>query len=431
MHRHRSRKLGAAQNGPKCAALKCHIGVHTLYKELLEMRFYALPLLCLLVSPAVTLPGQQSVPGPACVVFPVKDLSANASTRDYEDTITQAISAAFGAGGYQVLQDSVWRNAAEARSVDLGRPVTEAEALGIATSVGADFAVTGFYSVQNDGIYYSIQCWSVTSGKLAAALQADTPFNLAFFSGLNLALSNDLLPRLSPEKPGPASVVFVSPDEGMTVKLSGDQYIGLVHNGRVTLPAESIVPGTKVHVQKSKQGFHPAEQTVVLTAGKEIPLKPLVREHKNELEIDSTLGQFLGLGAALRAYPVPDWIFISFGNYLWVQPSANLAPRAVLHADTYVDIGGYLFLNPDAPVRIGVSTGAGLILSFLSTPGLPAFGDLYLDVFNWWLEARLFGTTFFVRQELKYALGAGTNLLGQGWMVRSFPPTTLGVVVQW
>jgi hypothetical protein len=361
----------------------------------------------------------------------VKDLSANASTRDYEDTITQAVSAAFGAGGYQVLQDSVWRDAADARSVDLGRPVTEADALGIATSVGADLAVTGFYSVQNDGIYYSIQCWSVASGKLAAALQADTPFNLAFFSGLNLALSNDLLPRLSLEGPGPASVVLVSPDEGMAVRVSGDQYIGLVHNGKVTFPAESIAPGTKVHLQKSKQGFHPAEQTVTLTPGKEIPLKPLVREHRTELEIDSTLGQLLGLGAAFRAYPAPDWFFVSVGSYLWVQPPANPAPRAVLHADTYLGIGGYLFLNPDAPVRLGVSTGAGFILSFLSTPGLPIFTDLYLDVFNWWIEARLFGTTFFVRQELKYAIGAGASLLGQGWMMRGFPPTTLGVVFQW
>jgi hypothetical protein len=395
------------------------------------MRFHTLQLLCLLVSPAVTLPGQQSVPGQVCVVFTVKDLSANASTRDYEDTITQAVSAAFNAGGYQVLQDSVWRDAAAERSVDLSRPVTEADALGIATSVGADLAVTGFYSVQNDGIYYSIQCWSVASGKLAAALQADTPFNLAFFSGLNLALSNDLLPRLTPEGPGPASIVFVSPDEGMVVKVSGDQYIGLVVNGRVAVPAGSIVPGARILIQKSKPGFHTAQQTVTLSAGKEIPLKPLVKEHRRAFEVDSTLGQLLGLGAALRAYPVPDWFFISVGSYLWVQPPVNLAPRAVLHADTYLGVGGYLFLSPDAPVRLGVSSGAGLILSFLSTPGLPTFSDLYIDVFNWWLEARLFGITFFVRQEQKYSLGLGTNLLGQGWMMRGFPPTTLGVVFQW
>lgn len=413
------------------AALKWHFGVHTLYGESVEMRFHFLPLLCLLVSPAVTLPAQQAVSGQVCVVFTVKDLSANPSTRDYESTITQAVGAAFGAGGYQLLGDSAWQDAAAARAVDLGRPVAETDALAIAASVGADFAITGIYFVQDDDIYYSIQCWSVASGKLAAALQADTPFNLAFFSGLNLALSNDLLPRLPAAGQSPASVVFVSPDEGMAVKLSGDKYIGRVNNGRITIPADSVVPGTKVLLEKSKPGFHQAQQTVTMSAGKEIPLKPLVKEHRSTFEVDSTLGQLLGLGAALRAYPVPDWSFITFGGYLWVQPPANFAPRAVLHADMFAGCGNYLFLSPDAPVRIGVSTGAGFILSFLSTPGLPIFSDLYIDVFNWWLEARLFGTTFFVRQELKYALGLGTNLLGQGWMMGMIPPTTLGVLFQW
>jgi hypothetical protein len=413
------------------AALKWLIAVHTLYDESLEMRILILPLLCLLVCPAGTLPAQQAVPGQVCVVFTVKDLSANPSTRDYENTITQAVSAAFGAGGYRVLEDSVWQDIAAARSLDPGSPVTETDALAIAAGVGADLAITGIYFVQDDDVYYSIQCWSVASGKLAAALQADTPFNLAFFSGLNIALSSDLLPRLPAAAESPESVVFVSPDEGMAVKLSGDQYIGRVANGRVTIPADSFVPGAKVLLEKTKPGFHPALQTVTLRAGRDIPLTPLVKEHRNAFELDSTLGQLLGLGAALRYYPVPDWSFVTLSGYLWAQPPANLALRAVVHADTSTTFGWYLFLNPDAPVRVGISTGAGVILSFLSTPGLPTFSDFYLDVFNWWLEARLFGTTFFVRQELKYALGFGINLIGQGWMMRGFPPTTFGVVFPW
>ncbi len=159
------------------------------------MRLHILPFLCFLVSPFVALPAQQAAPGQVCVIFPMKDLSANPSTRDYETTITQAVGAAFGAGGYQLLADSVLRDAAVERSVDLGRPISQSDALAIAAGVGADLAITGIYFVQNDEITYSIQCWSVESEKLAAALQADTPFNLAFFSGLNLALTNDLLPR--------------------------------------------------------------------------------------------------------------------------------------------------------------------------------------------------------------------------------------------
>ena len=231
------------------------------------MRLRILPLFCLLVSAAAALPAQQSVSGDVCVVFTMKDLSAARSTGDYEATITQAVAAAFSSVGYTLVTDAAWKEAAAARSVDPGSPLSEADALQIAGSVGADIAVTGIYSVQNDEIYYSIQCWGVASGRLTAALQADTPFNLAFFSGLNIALSQDLLPRVIAAAQGRGNIVFVSPDEGMIVKLSGDQYVGRVVNGRLTLPGDSVVPGSRVVVQKSKPGFHPAEQTVTLTHG--------------------------------------------------------------------------------------------------------------------------------------------------------------------
>jgi hypothetical protein len=155
-----------------------------------------------------------------------------------------------------------------------------------------------------------------------------------------------------------------------------------------------------------------------------------VKEHRNAVELSSTLGQLLGIGAAARAYTVPDWFFITVGSYLWAQPPVVLAPRAVLHVDASIGVGGYIFFSPDAPLRVGMSAGTGGILSFLSTPGMPAYTDLYVDVISWWVEAHLFGATLFVRQDFKYALGAGTNLLGAGWMTKPFPPTTLGIVFQ-
>ena len=380
---------------------------------------------------ALPLQGQEAVGGQVCVVFPVKDLSAGADTRDYEQTITEAVAAAFEAASFRVLPSSSWQDAADSRAVDLGQPLSEPDALAIARSIGADIAVTGVYSVLNEEVYYSIQCWDVAKEKLAAGLQARTPFNLAFFSGLNIALTSELLPRLASQGPQVPRVVFTSPDEGMSVKLSDDQDIGRITNGLLTMPASSIVPGTRVVLKKSRPGFHPGEQTVTLTASKPIPLKPLVRENRYGMELNSTIGQLLGLGVALRDYRVPDWFFITVGGYLWVQPPLNFAPRVVLHADMFGGIGGYLFLKPDAPVRLGVSTGAGLILSFPSTPGLPAYTDFYLDVMNWWLEATLFGTTLYMRQEFKYALGIGASMLGQGMMLRDFPPTTIGVLFRW
>ena len=412
-------------------ALKWHLSVTTLEFESTVRPISLRPLLLLLAFPALPLPGQQAAPSPVCVVFTVKDLSAGTETRDYEQTITQAVSAAFGAGDFQVLPESTGRDAASARSLDPGRPISGSDAVEIGRSVGAALAVTGVYSVQNDEVYYSVQCWDVATGKLAAGIQATTPFNLAFFTGLNLALTSDLLPRLHPEAPKAGGIVFTSSDEGMEVSLSGDQDIGRITNGRVTLPEDAAAPGTKVVLHKSKPGYHASEQTVTLTTAKEIPLKPLAPEHHLALELNSTLGQLLGLGAAVRSYRDPDWWFVDFGSYLWVQPPANFAARVVLHTDFFAGTGTYLILPPDAPVRVGLSTGAGFIASFLSTPGFPAYVDVYLDVLNWWVEASFFGATFYVRQEYKYSLGMGNNLLGQGWMVGQFPPTTAGVLFRW
>lgn len=391
---------------------------------------HALAFLLFLVC-TLPLSAQGSSVATTCVVFPIKDLSAGTDTRDYEQTITEAVTAAFKAGGFAVLPASSWQDAAASRSVDLSRPINESDALGIARTVGAALAVTGLYSVQDEEIYYSLQCWEAATGKLVAGEQVTTPFNLAFFSQLNISLSTDLIPRLQTGGPQNTHVVFVSPDEGMRVRLSNDQDIGRINDGRLAIPADSIAPGTKVLLAKSKPGFHSSDQTVTLSPGKDVRLTPLVKEHRFGAELNSTLGQLLGLGAALRSYMVPDWSFLVFGSYVWAQPPANFAPRAVLHMDFFAGLGSYLLLRPDAPVRLGASTGAGVVLSVLTTPGFPPYDDFYLDVLNWWLEAGFPGTTFYVRQEFKYALGAGTNLLGQGWMIHDVPPVTVGVLFRW
>jgi hypothetical protein len=169
---------------------------------------------------------------------------------------------------------------------------------------------------------------------------------------------------------------------------------------------------------------------VTLTPGREIVLSPLVREHPYALELNWTVGQLLGAGVTTRKYLVPDWFYIFEGNYFFVQPSVTAAPRAVIHDDMSIGVGGYLGFTPESPVRLGISTGAGVLVTALTVAGFPLYGDVYLDVANVWIEARLGGAVFFLKQEYKYSLGIGTNLLGQGWLINRFPPTTLGVLFQ-
>ncbi len=369
--------------------------------------------------------------GLKCVIFTVQDVSTAGSARDYEQTITASVRAAFSSRGYSVIAESAWRGAAAAQSLDEQALRQSSAAIRLARALGADLAVTGFYSVQQEEITYSMQCWEVATGRLASSAEQTTPFNLAFFSALSLKLIDDLLPGLRPVSGEPrVRVVFSSPDEGMEVLLSGDLSIGRISDGRAAWGIDGASAGQKVLVVKRKKGYHDSQQTVTLTPGREIALTPLVPEHTTGGELDWTLGQLLGAGATVREYLVPDWFFIFQGDYLYLQPPVTFAPRAVIHDDISVGVGGYLLFAPDSPLRLGVSTGAGLIASVMTTTGFPSYADFYLDVANIWIEFRLGGMVFFVRQEYKYSMGYGTNLLGQGWLINRFPPTTLGVLFQ-
>jgi hypothetical protein len=382
--------------------------------------------------------GQDTAPGGLrCVVYTVRDVSADGGERDYEQTITAAVGTAFSSRGYVVLPESSWREAAAAGAVDADALRQSSVAVRLARAVGADLAVTGLFSVRGDEITYAMQCWEVTTGRLASSAEQTTPFNLAFFSALSLKIIDDLLPSLRPvgaPRPAggssPGEVVFSSPDEGMEMRLAGDLSIGKISNGHASWAMDGAGAGQKVLVEKIKKGYHRSFQAVTLAPGREIVLAPLAKEHAFAAELNWTFGQLLGAGAAIREYLVPDWFFLFQGDYFFVQPPVTFSPRAVIHDDLYLGLGGYVIFSPDSPIRLGISAGAGAIVSLLSTPGFPTYVDLYLDVANIWIEARIGGAVLFLRQDYKYSLGAGVNLLGQGWMVNRFPPTTLGVLFQ-
>jgi hypothetical protein len=369
--------------------------------------------------------------GMRCLVFPVKDLSPTDTTKDYESTIADAVRAGFSGQGYTVLSDAEWSSLADSRQIDLSRPLSSSDAMGIARAAGADLAVTGYFTLQDDQIHYSLQCWDVAAGTLTAGIEETSPFNLAFFSALSLAMNDRLIARVTITGKATPHITFTSPDEGMQVVIAGDLEVGRVSDGKLTFSVGSVAPGTKVLVHKQLAGYHTAEETVTLATDKNIPLAPLVKEHRAALELNMTSGQLLGMGATVRGYGIPDWLFVFIGMAAWVQPPATLTARVAFHQDTAVGIGGYLLLPPQAPVRLGLSSGVGMATTIMSEPGLPIYSDFYIDAANWWLEAGFPGTTFFMRQEYKYALGLGTNLLGQGWLFNGYPTTTLGVLFRW
>lgn len=400
--------------------------------------------LAILSLPAIA--QDQAGPGKkACVVFTIRDFSVGSENKDYEQPITASVSAAFGVGGYSVIPPDKWNSEVQRRALDSRALLAEAMAESVAQAVSADLAVTGYFTVEDDRIYISLQCWDVAAGVLATGLQQTARFNLAFYSSLHDRVA-EMLPQIrltqrpaqiavgaAPVKRQPpvADLTFVSPDEGMEVFLVDDTRIGAISEGKLVWKSGGLVQGSAFSVEKRKQGFHTSHETV--RAGKEIRLSRLESEKQRALEVDWTLGQFLGLGATLRVYSSPDSTFLFVGNYLFAQPPLTAAGNPVFHYDTSLGVGAYLFFPPDFPVRFGVSAGAGSVVSVLTGPAGAAYADLYLDVFNWWLETRVLGPIIFLRQEWKFTTGYGSNLLGKQWMMvaGSIPPMTIGVVFRW
>jgi hypothetical protein len=378
----------------------------------------------LIAAPA---PAQQAVDGPRCVVFAVQDLSAGEDTRDYERTITEAVSAAASARGLVVLAEADWKAAAEAHSLSTDRPDTQTS-IEIARIAGADYAITGAFTVQNEEIYYTIQCWDASTGALATAIQDTTSFNLALFSALSLSLSDELLPAVKTGQPVTPRVTFTSPDEDMEVYLSGDVRIGRITDGKVTWPIGEVAPGARVTVEKRKKGYHTARQAVALQTTKDIPLSPLAPEHRSAAALDLSVGQLLGLGGSVRGYLSPDWAFVSLGNYFWAQPPLVFAQRLVFHDDVSIGFGVYLLLPPGSPVRLAVSAGAGIIITKPTVAGSAFYTDPYLDIGSLWVEAGFPRTTLYLRSNFRYALGVGPHLLDQGWLLQNGPSVTLGVL---
>jgi hypothetical protein len=398
-----------------------------LYRETVKAPLRPAFIILIVMTAASPTLEAQAPDGPRCVVFTLRDLTNGDDAKDYVSTMTDAVSAAASARGFVVLPEADWRAAASAHALPAESP-DSGTAVEIARIAGADFAITGAFAVHDDEVYYSIQCWDASSGALAKGVQATTSFNLALFSAMSLSLSDELLPAVKSSTTITPRVTFTSPDEEMEVYLSGDARIGRIVDGRVTWPVGEVPANTTITVEKRKNGFHTARQTVTLRTDRDIPLSPLSPEHHGATELTATLGALAGLGVAARGYLVPDWLFLRLANTFWLQPPLVFAARVVMHDELSGGLGAYLFLPPDALVRVGVGSGAGVIFTKPTVSGSAFSTDLYLDVACLWVEAGFPGTTLYLRADFKYALGVGECLLAQGWLIESGPAVTVGVL---
>jgi hypothetical protein len=152
------------------------------------------------------------------------------------------------------------------------------------------------------------------------------------------------------------------------------------------------------------------------------------------LETNWTYTQLLGAGTGFRFYPIPDWMFVSFDSYFYLQrdfttPSGN----DILHSDMRLLAGVYLGFGPEKLFRINVSIGAGMILS-MPVNQSENYTDFYLNPINIAFELNFDDWSFYIRPELRISMGIGEKNLLNGGIIHSdyyVPPITLGVLRKW
>ncbi len=389
------------------------------------------------------LPADDRVANTSVCFFPLANFSPGGSQKEHQKALTDAVRQEFEAAGFKVLPDDQWTAEAVALKLAPDRVTEAPQVLLLGQKAGADMAVSGFYWMENNRILVSLQCYDVKAGTLITGFLHTWRFNLGVYNSIHAEMA-DLVqkvvfltaPKLITLKDEVRidQITFTSPQNGMEVVIQGQKSIGRIENGSLVFRTDGLKAGTALAIEKRQEGYHTLWQNVI--AAPEIALTPIPRANNLSLELDWTAGQLEGAGAALRWYPVPDWIMLNFSEYLYTQIPPVLANASwPIHADSEVLIGLYLFNPPEAAFRWGISAGFGTILTWVPATNLPLYTDLYVNILNLWSEYRIGRIPVFARVEAKIPLGVGNNLLGSAGPPIHWggflPPIAFGVVIPW
>jgi hypothetical protein len=220
-----------------------------------------------------------------------------------------------------------------------------------------------------------------------------------------------------------------------------DRLVGTVGGGELFVPFTQFEIGTRLRVQQVKEGYHDTEEIVPLeTSQVTMSLLPLRRETRFDLGLRWSWGLAQGLGFGARYHIVPDTTFVALEHYRTFQPAPTAKARDVQFYDSNISVGRYFFFPYRSLFRLSLSLGLGVLISDVDDLLGREYTDWYLLVGNPTAELNLDRLGFFVRPELKYALGLGYNVLGRVWIRTTYetregsialPPITFGVRYSW
>jgi hypothetical protein len=375
-------------------------------------------------------------------LFPTIDLSATEEYREYQEVISDQLRAELKNAGFEITPREDWEAARERQGVSTGELYKGDPAISVARQAGADIGILSSFSVEEGLMALDIKCYDVVQEVLITGVFKTVRVNLSIYNAIAEAAA-ELIPKIAPIGPPPQplsavvkEIALLSPDEGMQVYLGDEGLVGSISGGKLVLPPIPFAIGTKVSIEKRKEGYHIGQETVKLKEPEMvIDLKPLRKKTQSATELNWTFGQILGFGLAQRFYLKPDQTYLCVEHYFYVQ-HAFAGGKPVFHHDLRALFGGYVFSGPHRLLRFNISSGAGMIVTYFALNDQPMYADFYWNLLNSSLELNFNRYLLYFRSEAKYALGLGPkNLLGRDWIsvIGEGGPTvfTLGIARKW
>jgi hypothetical protein len=381
-------------------------------------------------------------------VFNINDISANQTNLKYEKIIIDILTVELENAGYKLINQF-------SAQKDKFSLIYGPTAIRMAHDLGAQMVITGFYYVSEQRITINIKCYDVAQKKLITGVLRSGSTGLSIHNLIARILEGMLVgmkalynvkeasfqePVIIETGVGDTKKLFMesltltSSMEGMQLLLPGQILLGEIKDGLFTTNLPFAL-NTTLKIEKQKEGYHTGKQKITLKQeSQETKIQPINRKNRYGLEVMTTTGQFLGLGLGFCYYLNPDYFFVSAEDYFFAQHTLHPEDQPVFHNDFRLLVGHYLW-GPNTRFRMMLSAGIGDVATFFTVPGLRPKNDIYLSLPNIQYEYNLSNWSIYLRQEFKYALGVGPNLLGRKWLFmdnqRKLPILTLGVMRKW
>ena len=214
-----------------------------------------------------------------------------------------------------------------------------------------------------------------------------------------------------------------------------DRRVGRVAGASLLVPFAQYEIGTDLRVVAERPGYHRIDGIFPLPARESVvELPPMVRQTRFDLGLRWTFGMAPGVGIAARVHIVPDTLFVSLEHHRMIRPASPAGDdRTVQFFDYNVGVGRYILFDYRSRIRIHVGTGVGVTVSDVVGLDGRDYHDWYVMVGEPTMELNLGRSSFFLRPDLRYALGTGYNTLGRLWVRTPYgiPPISAGARLSW